>query len=870
MPVADLQSWANDVQDIRLPAIESDISTLQTDQLNTQTQLTQKSQELTDALAAHTAQIAAAQTDATTALAESADTTTRVYDVDLAAQAYTNQKIQELRDELNLQVGLINAYMTGDLEAYIDSQVSANVPALQSVVDAAVGEAQQAASDLEQDITDINAVNDTITNTELPAIHQTQSDFQNALTIFDDNWTQQFTDYPYANVLDGLNDTRALIAGEMAPLGHEIPRLPLSNWTQESASAVLDPKTPALPDWFITDDPVFLDCAELPAGADVTLGQSYPADFNKDRVYKVTVRLRVVDDGTLSGVQLALGATTWEGNALVDQNVERTLSVANATVADGAITFECYFSGNLTAMQDAGYSVGPDPADNAVHLSTAGDPTKAFFHIRQNAGGTTDGQIRVALLKVEDVSGLTAESVIRQDAIASIDGKLAAGIMMRVKAGTAGAQLELIAANDPDGATSLARISADDIVLDGTVSVQQMNAEVFSADNIVAGQMSVQHIYVDELLSIDVVNAGFSIGKVSAYDSENDGIYMGRALEADGSTGFGLAVAKTDSSGLKQTLRATKADGLRLSNARFFRELSVPSNFASYNNSTSFDIAPGTQRIDIEMIGGGGGGGGGSNGFLAGSFRGSDGGDTTVVLKDGTTTIDTWVASGGNRSNNGFIYATKGERGQASPYGNGGAGGDAFIQAAPAQLPTNGADASNAGAGGGGGGDNFANYYRSGKKGWAGQFKEITDYDISSLVDPKIEITVGSGGSGYSGSTGSRKGGNGADGLVKIREIATAPTPADVIPLRPTYAGTINNPSNNPTLPDYGAGMWVLYTSSGADLDMGNIEIDDEGTIVRVNGFGSLTFISSKTPVWTSGGSSGQDIVYRFYKMGPS
>lgn len=403
------------------------------------------------------------------------------------------------------------------------------------------------------------------------------------------------------------------------------------------------------------------------------------------------------------------------------------------------------------------------------------------------------------------------------------------------------------------------------LIVNGGVTTDKLRADVLSADNITTGELSASLLNIDDLLTIDAANAGFSMGKVSANDPDNDGIYMGRTLEEDGSTGFGLSMSKTNGGGLKQSLRATAAEGLQISNAQFFRELTVPSNFSTYDSNTNFDITGGTASIEIEMIGGGGGGGAGANGFPGVNRRGSDGNDTTVILKDGTTTIETWVASGGDGSDAGFIYATKGQRGQSSVYGNGGAGGLAFIQAAPAQLPTNGSDGVGRGSGGGGGGDNYPNTYYSGKRGYAGQFKEIS-YDISGLTDPKIEITIGSGGNGN--NAGSKNGGDGADGRVRVREISSQPTPADVIPIQPTYTGTFSNPLTNVTFPDHGAGFWVVYATAGNDLDIGIIEIDDNGNTTRVNGFGSLSFVSAKTPVWSSGGSSGSDIGYLFYKMG--
>lgn len=76
---------------------------------------------------------------------------------------------------------------------------------------------------------------------------------------------------------------------------------------------------------------------------------------------------------------------------------------------------------------------------------------------------------------------LTASVTTQSTAIADLQNNALALLSFRAKAGTAGAQLELVAQSDPNGTVSLARISADDIILDGTVTASKLNVTSLSA-----------------------------------------------------------------------------------------------------------------------------------------------------------------------------------------------------------------------------------------------------------------------------------------------------------------------------------------------------------------------------------------------------
>lgn len=79
------------------------------------------------------------------------------------------------------------------------------------------------------------------------------------------------------------------------------------------------------------------------------------------------------------------------------------------------------------------------------------------------------------------MDNLAATVTTQGTALATLEGNAAATLAFRAKAGTAGAQLELVAQSNPGGASSTARISADEIILNGTVKAAQMQVGTITA-----------------------------------------------------------------------------------------------------------------------------------------------------------------------------------------------------------------------------------------------------------------------------------------------------------------------------------------------------------------------------------------------------
>lgn len=117
------------------------------------------------------------------------------------------------------------------------------------------------------------------------------------------------------------------------------------------------------------------------------------------------------------------------------------------------------------------------------------------------------------------VGSLSATVSSQGTALASIDGKLQASYAFRVKAGTSGAQLELIASSDPSGAVSVARIDATNILLNGTVSAPLIAAEAITADKIAASAVTATKIAAGSITAGSAIIADAAITSAKIADA---------------------------------------------------------------------------------------------------------------------------------------------------------------------------------------------------------------------------------------------------------------------------------------------------------------------------------------------------------------
>lgn len=494
--------------------------------------------------------------------------------------------------------------------------------------------------------------------------------------------------------------------------------------------------------------------------------------------------------------EVELVSGNWDGARLLAQWLGTSTVQATARMDTGVL------SGEIGTIQTFSAILS---RPEAYVQDTAGDTFRAYVQATSTGGnGHSAKRIRVHSFDVSIIDG-TAESTLYSAAQAVGDMQSAA-FVARVSAGGASAGLEMVAADDPtEGPTS---------------------SILFDADNVLIPQtLRARHMIIDENLDIDSANGAFRMGKSSAADATNDGIFLGRTDEGGGVTGFGFKVGRV-ADGSEEYIRHTKADGLKIKNAVFLIGAGTSAN-AVTEVSQTIELNPASVTLSLEMQAGGGG--------RAGT---ADGGDTIIVLKDGTTTIDTWTASGGavggGNLNASIIRSTMTPNGDGAPGVSG-----------------------------------VASYYRclGGQDEWcywtqavpgiaggaAGQFLSFLDLDISGLTDPKLEVTIGAAGSASAGA-----------GKLAYAESGSAEIAAGPVAFDPAATGSFSVAAgvagSFPVLTP-ARGLWVV---SGAPT---NWRIDAGAGPNLRRSAGNMTFIANKTPVWNTTHTQSITVYYQFFPM---
>lgn len=437
-----------------------------------------------------------------------------------------------------------------------------------------------------------------------------------------------------------------------------------------------------------------------------------------------------------------------------------------------------------------------------------------------NEAQTSNGNVfRIRKFVVEDITdtqNLNAEVTQLSLATADIEGNLGAMYALRVSAGGASAGLEIVAADDPvSGPSSTLRMDADKILFDGSVYVK--------------------HLTIDENLDIAAATGAFRFGKNSVSDFNNDGIYIGRTLETNGSTGFGFHAGRV-SGGVEEYIRHTKSTGLEIKNASFLIGAGTGTETTRQVSGT-YSLAAGTQSISLEIQAGGGGGGGAGAGILGGpdpALNGNAGGNTVVRLLNGSTQISIWTANGGS-----------GGLGALIPGSSGGAGGKAA--------------ASPRGDGGDGAGGDGGTSPRSGGGGSAGQFLSLSNIDVSGLSTPRLQITIGGG-----GARGDVRAENGTAGQVKYAQFSTtavrASPLASVSTARGTFLATSGVAGVFPVF-EPGQGVWILFNlPNNFQIFAGTGEPYPCDT-------STATIIADFTPYFSNQHTQTRTIYYQFFPM---
>lgn len=414
------------------------------------------------------------------------------------------------------------------------------------------------------------------------------------------------------------------------------------------------------------------------------------------------------------------------------------------------------------------------------------------------------------------------------------------------------------------GATIIAPNSVvTDHLMAGGVNADRLEAATITSGLLAVGAVKARNMEIDENLDIDAIDAGFQMGKSSPTDFDSDGLYMGRTQNADGSVGFGFMMGRTASTGAQRYIENTEDNGLVIVNSKFgiLTDVSVAPEVTYTTNQTGISLA-GKKAISLSIQAGGGGGKDGNG------AAGTNGGDTVVQLLDGTTVIKTWTATGGAQGGSASGY------GQNSLFGTGGAPGVYRERESGGKsgnitiTSIDGGNATGYGAGGGAG----AIWETAHMGGAKGDYISVSNYDISALANPKLNITIGAKGLGGAGAVSApyTDGGDGSPGVVKLKTTTSAVVEAGVLPILPTSAGSFSKPSNATGathFPNLGTGMWTIWEASGAPLCLNELKISSANDRLILTAEYSATFIADIRPDITVGNSTARTIKYNFRKM---
>jgi len=308
-----------------------------------------------------------------------------------------------------------------------------------------IGAAQTSADDAQADATQALA---TIYQTGLDAFLYTDQKIQALRSELTGGWTTaegtittdvtNYVDQYYANLLadiDAKNTTHSL-----SLQGVEDEIWNLFGTVDSNLTYLSNTELPSVNAWIQS---LIGDLTAVEDGITIlTANMQTSSIYDEINAYTVAVKSSIEDP-----LGNSIGATLSQ-NYLTAVGTQNAISVANLAL-------------KAEIEDPLGSSIGA-ALENSYYTSAQADQAMA-------------GQISTYNASVE--GGIDAQVTSHTTAIANLEGNASAAYVMRIKAGTAGAQLEMVAADDPiNGPASSLRLAADDIILDGSVTAQHINA----------------------------------------------------------------------------------------------------------------------------------------------------------------------------------------------------------------------------------------------------------------------------------------------------------------------------------------------------------------------------------------------------------
>lgn len=402
MPVIDLQAWADYTNGVRLPLIESDVYDLQRDLAANTTLLNHKIQHFQDTLDAHSVRIDIAQDTADTAQANAIEALQGLTYYFGDAKIYADQLYAQLQDQITGLGTSITDYIDTDLTSYINLKLTQNLPQLQALLDAKLAEAEVIRNELDTQLTEFEEAATDILDDVLPKLETIQNQVEFDVNEVKNRFDTLMTDYAFLAIQEGFDEIKAKNESDIAPMGGSVLRPPSSQWTSDITTAYPTLVKPGLGLYgtFYSDDADFGECFEFEVGDTKDVGPSFPSSFDPTRVYKLSLTWKTVDDGVSAlGATTKFVVTTQTGPTIVENNKTQDTDPGTVLVADGVQSCSIYVGTDATVLDEYGV-----PTSQRILLTGSADANKIYFGIRQNAGGTSDGQIRVGSLYLTDVT----------------------------------------------------------------------------------------------------------------------------------------------------------------------------------------------------------------------------------------------------------------------------------------------------------------------------------------------------------------------------------------------------------------------------------------------------------------------------------
>jgi len=362
--------------------------------------------EVAAALDLNTVRTATAQTAADTAQGTATDAISRVYGAELGAKTYTDAEIQEIKDyvdaELTSRINILAAALGIDITDLVNGALpSLDAAILQALSDLGVIKAGA--------LTDRNAVEDAIANwvnNLIPDLETVLDQTVLGLNGVETTLGELTNGFEYTEIRAAVDDIRSQGEKDLVPLGVSTLRVPATLWglNVDQANANLVKATLGTYGSFVTNDADFGECFHFAAGDEQNVGAAYPIDYADGNLYKVTVELKVLDDGApASGVEVKVGATLQNGTTILSANQEQKFEPQYVKVVDGVVKHHIFVSSDQVKLDDYGTI-----ADEQILLGSFPTANKIYFHVRQNAGGNTNGQLALGTLRVVDVTEISA------------------------------------------------------------------------------------------------------------------------------------------------------------------------------------------------------------------------------------------------------------------------------------------------------------------------------------------------------------------------------------------------------------------------------------------------------------------------------